>query len=156
MRYIPGDLDLIVDHLLDLFHTSATYRKQAAFCINSVMLGQVDNKTGEHWSQRFALSQKESDVTIRWVFYNIICSSYLSGVPVLVSALGGWISTPRGDISTQLNFSARSPVTDIFTSRRVHLFVKCQRVHKYHLAGAETSTWWISSLQVALAATLWR
>ncbi len=36
---LPGDLDLLVDHLLDVFRSSGLYRKQAAFCINHVVRG---------------------------------------------------------------------------------------------------------------------
>ena len=46
---------------------------------------------------------------------------------VLVSALQSGNSTSRGDISGQLNFSTRSLCTNMVTSPRVYLFVKCAR-----------------------------
>ena len=59
---------------------------------------------------------------------------------VLVSALQGGKSTSRGDISGQLNFSMRSLFTNMATSPRVYLFVKCQEVQKSPRQSAETST----------------
>ena len=34
-----GDVQLLVDHFLELFAKSAVYRKQAAFCLNEVITG---------------------------------------------------------------------------------------------------------------------
>ena len=34
-----GNLDLVLDYFWELFHQGALYRKQAAFCINEVLLG---------------------------------------------------------------------------------------------------------------------
>lgn len=39
-----GDLHLLVDHFLGEFHKGQLYRKQAAFCINYVLLGVRNGK----------------------------------------------------------------------------------------------------------------
>jgi len=36
-----GDLQLLVDHFLELFAKSSVYRKQVAFCLNEIMTGAV-------------------------------------------------------------------------------------------------------------------
>jgi len=36
-----GDIQLLVDHFLELFIKSSAYRKQAAFCLNEMISGTV-------------------------------------------------------------------------------------------------------------------
>ena len=36
-----GDIQLLVDHFLELFTKSSVYRKQAAFCLNEIITGSV-------------------------------------------------------------------------------------------------------------------
>jgi hypothetical protein len=39
-----GNLVLLVDHFLDLFHESKVHRKQAVFILNEVMLGSIQKE----------------------------------------------------------------------------------------------------------------
>ena len=36
-----GDTHLLIDHFMDLFHQSASYRKQAVFIMNEILLGTI-------------------------------------------------------------------------------------------------------------------
>lgn len=39
--YFKGNLDLLIDHFLDIFQQTSLHRMQATFIINEIMLGTI-------------------------------------------------------------------------------------------------------------------
>ena len=62
-----GDVQLLVDHFLELFTKSSVYRKQAAFCLNEIITGTVRPPTmaWEHTDIKTGNSSADIDCIVR-------------------------------------------------------------------------------------------